>query len=80
MDAFIDFMLQYGYVGMFIAAFAAGSVFPFSSEAVLAGLQLAGMREMPLFLSATIGNCLGSMLNYWIGHLGRNNGKVSGSA
>ena len=71
MDAFIDFMLQYGYVGMFIAAFAAGSVFPFSSEAVLAGLQLAGMREMPLFLSATIGNCLGSMLNYWIGHFGR---------
>ena len=55
---------------MFIASFIAGSVFPFSSEAVMTGLQLAGVSLVPLFLSATTGNVLGSMFNYWIGSLG----------
>ncbi len=56
---------------MFIAAFIAGSVFPFSSEAVMVGLQLAGMAPLPLFLSGTIGNIAGSMFNYGIGSLGK---------
>lgn len=56
---------------MAMAAFIAGSVFPFSSETLLAGLQLAGLRPIPLFISATIGNVLGSMFNYWIGSFGR---------
>lgn len=55
---------------MFIASFIAGSVFPFSSEAVMTGLQLAGVSLVPLFFSATTGNVLGSMFNYWIGSLG----------
>lgn len=71
MDAIIDFIAQYGYAGMFVAAFVAGSVFPFSSEALLVGLQLAGLKPFPLFLSATAGNFLGSMFNYGVGHLGR---------
>ncbi len=71
MDAVIEILLQYGYAGMFVAAFVAGSVFPFSSEAVMVGLQLAGLRAIPLFLSATAGNFLGSMFNYGVGHLGR---------
>lgn len=65
-------MLQeYGYWGMTVAAFLAGSVFPFSSEAVMVSLQLAGLEPWPLFLSATIGNVAGSMFNYWIGTFGR---------
>lgn len=56
---------------MTIAAFLAGSVFPFSSEAVMVSLQLAGLEPWPLFLSATIGNVAGSMFNYWIGTFGR---------
>ena len=56
---------------MGVAAFVAGSVFPFSSETLLAGLQLAGLQPWPLFASATIGNVLGSMFNYWIGTFGR---------
>lgn len=66
----LSVLISYGYLGMFVAAFIAGSVFPFSSEAVMAGLQLAGVPLMPLFLSATTGNVLGSMFNYWIGSLG----------
>ena len=56
---------------MTVAAFLAGSVFPFSSEAVMVSLQLAGLEPWPLFLSATIGNVAGSMFNYWIGTFGR---------
>ncbi len=71
MDTFIEILTQYGYWGMFIAAFIAGSVLPFSSEAVMAGLQVAGLAPLPLFLSGTIGNVAGSMFNYWIGRLGK---------
>ena len=41
----VDFLIQYGYWGMFLAAFLAASVFPFSSEAVMVGLQLAGLEN-----------------------------------
>lgn len=71
MEAFIDFLMQYGYWGMFVAAFIAGSVLPFSSEAVMVGLQLAGLAPLPLFLSGTLGNVGGSMFNYGIGRLGK---------
>lgn len=62
---------DYGYWGMTVAAFLAGSVFPFSSETVMVSLQLAGLEPWPLFLSATVGNVAGSMFNYWIGTFGR---------
>ena len=71
MDDLIQFLTNYGYTGMGVTAFVAGSVFPLSSETVLAGLQLAGLQPWPLFLSATVGNVLGSMFNYWIGSFGR---------
>ncbi len=66
----IDFLVSYGCVGMFFASFLAGSVFPFSSEAVMTALQLIGTPLVPLFVSATVGNVLGSMFNYWVGSLG----------
>jgi membrane protein YqaA with SNARE-associated domain len=71
MDVLIEALESYGYLGMTIAAFLAGSVFPFSSEAVMVSLQLAGLEPWPLFLSATVGNVVGSMFNYWIGTFGR---------
>lgn len=71
MEFLIQLLEEYGYWGMTVAAFLAGSVFPFSSEAVMVSLQLAGLEPWPLFLSATIGNVTGSMFNYWIGTFGR---------
>ena len=71
MDAIILFLMEYGYLGMGVSAFIAGSVFPFSSELVLAGLLLSGLSPWPLFVSATADNVLGSMFNYWVGTLGR---------
>ena len=71
MDAFVDFLLTYGYGGMFAAAFLAGSFFPFSSEAVIAGLRLAGLDVWMLVLCASVGNLLGGMFNYGVGRMGK---------
>ena len=62
---------SWGYWGMFVAAFIAGSVFPFSSEAVLTALLLAGLNPWHLFIAATVGNSGGSMFNYGVGTLGK---------
>lgn len=56
---------------MFVVAFIAGSVFPFSSEAVMLGLLATGADPWQLTLFASVGNVLGSMFNYWVGRMGR---------
>ena len=71
MDALLDFLINYGYWGMLIAAFIAGSFLPFSSEAVMVGLVAAGLEPIPLAIYGTIGNWLGSMFNYGVGRLGK---------
>lgn len=66
-----DFFIQFGYWGMGIAAFIAGSFLPFSSEAVMAALLAATDIDPVLtIVSATIGNVGGSMFNYYIARLG----------
>ena len=67
----LDLLESWGYWGMFVAAFIAGSVFPFSSEAVLTALQLTGLEPIRLFFFATAGNVGGSMFNYAVGTLGK---------
>ena len=71
MDALVDILSQYGYWGMLVAAFMAGSFFPFSSEAVMVAFQAAGLDPWTLIVYGTIGNVLGSMFNYYVGRLGR---------
>lgn len=71
MDIIIDFLTGYGYWGMLLAAFLAGSFFPFSSEAVMVGLAAAGLEPWPLAVYATIGNVLGGLFNYGVGRLGK---------
>ncbi len=73
MDAFIDFLIQWGYLGMFLSAVLAGSVVPFSSEAVLAALVLpsTGLNPVICLIAASVGNLLGSLTCYGMGRLGR---------
>lgn len=70
-DWFISFLVDWGYWGMLVAAFLAGSFFPFSSEAVMVGLQAAGLAPLPLVIYGSIGNVLGSMFNYGVGRQGK---------
>jgi membrane protein YqaA with SNARE-associated domain len=71
MDCFIELLTSYGYWGMLLAAFMAGSFFPFSSEAVMVGLMAAGLDPWVLMVYGTVGNVLGSVVNYCIGRLGK---------
>ena len=71
MDAIIDLLTGYGYMGMLLAAFLAGSFFPFSSEAVMVGLMATGLDPWQLMIYGTIGNVLGSAFNYCVGRLGK---------
>lgn len=71
MDTVITILATHGSVGMFFAAFLAGSFFPFSSEAVMLALLAAGASPSELLLWGTAGNTLGSVFNYGIGSLGR---------
>ena len=70
MDAFIDTLIQllidWGYAGLFISALLAGSIIPFSSELVKVGLNPA-----ICVLAATLGNTMGGMTCYYMGHLGK---------
>ena len=71
MATIMEFLLSYGYMGMLVAAFLAASILPFNSEAVMVGLQAAGLDPIFLIVYGTIGNVLGSMFNYTIGRLGK---------
>lgn len=66
-----ELLTQYGYWGMMLAAFLAGSFFPFSSEAVMVALLAAGLDPMPLIAYGTVGNVAGSMFNYGVGRMGK---------
>ncbi len=73
MDAFIQFLIDWGYLGMFLSAFLAGSIVPFSSEAVLAALVIpsTGLNPWLCLIAATVGNTLGSLTCYAIGRMGK---------
>ena len=69
MEHFFDVLISYGPWGMFIAAFLAGSVLPFSSEVVMAALLAVGVGPWQLLLAASAGNTLGGVTCYYVGRM-----------
>ena len=63
--------LQYGYYGLFSISFLAATILPISSELVFIALLTADFNPMLLLLSATLGNWIGGMTNYYLGYLGK---------
>lgn len=54
--------------GLFVAAFGAATIFPFQSEIVFGAMVLDGTAPLGvLILVASVGNTLGSVVNYWMG-------------
>ncbi|MGN0186992.1 MAG: YqaA family protein [Paludibacteraceae bacterium] len=62
---------EYGYAGLFLAAFLAATILPFSSEIVFSALVLGGLDPWGCVLCATLGNWLGGLTCYWLGHIGK---------
>lgn len=67
----VEFLANYGYYGLFIAAFLAATVLPFSSEIIFTGLVFAGADPWTSVFVATVGNWLGGMSSYYLGYLGK---------
>nr|WP_319947203.1 YqaA family protein [uncultured Shimia sp.] len=56
------------YLGLFSSALIAATLLPMQSEAVLVGLLLAQNQPVgALILVATLGNVLGSLINWYLG-------------
>ncbi len=56
------------YAGLFFIALLSASILPLQSEAVLVGLLLSDNHPVWLLLTvASIGNVLGSLLNWYLG-------------
>lgn len=67
----LDILIECGPLGMFLAAFLAGSFLPFSSEAVMLALMAVGVNPWELIFYGTAGNVLGSVFNYCVGRMGK---------
>ncbi len=67
----MDQLADWGYLGMFISAFLAGSVVPANSELVMSALMALNYDDWMLILFATVGNLLGGMTCYYLGYLGK---------
>ena len=66
MDTFVHLLTDWGYIGMFIAAFWAGTILPFCSEAVLLACIGLGLDPVLSILFTTAGNSLGGITCYWM--------------
>lgn len=67
----MEWLLDLGYVGLFVGAFVAATVVPFSSDVLLVGMLVAGGNLWGCVAVATAGNWLGGLTSYWLGWLGR---------
>jgi membrane protein YqaA with SNARE-associated domain len=56
------------YLSLFFTAFIAATLFPLSSEALLVTLVYQQHPWTVLWLSATLGNTLGSCVNWFLGY------------
>lgn len=54
---------------MFLSAFLAGSILPFSSEVVMVALLAVGVNPWVLFVAASAGNTLGGVSCYCVGRI-----------
>lgn len=66
----MEFLAEWGYVGLFIASFLAATIIPLSSEIVLSILIASNFDFSFSLLIASLGNWLGGISSYGIGRLG----------
>ena len=60
---------EVGLTSVFLISFVAATLLPLGSEpAVFAVIKANPMLFWPVILTATIGNTLGGVINYWIGY------------
>jgi len=63
----MNWIEEYGYLGLFLFSLLAATIIPISSESALIGAILNGLDISFILLWATAGNCLGTLINYFLG-------------
>ena len=61
--------LEWGYLGLALCAFLAGTPIPMNSEVCLSLALANGWPVIPCMLSCIVGNWLGATTNYFLGRL-----------
>ncbi len=67
----MEWLVEYGYLGLFVGAFLAATVIPFSSDVMLVALLAVGADPVIATVVATLGNWLGGLVSYWMGYIGK---------
>ena len=67
-----DWLLTWGYVGLFIVCFLSSSVVPMTSEFLLIAMQQTGYNVWLILIVASTGNYFGSLTSYFVGKYGAN--------
>ena len=66
-----DFVIALGYPGLLIISILAASLVPLSTEVFVILMRSIGYNDWGLLFTASLGNTLGAVLNYYIGLKGR---------
>ena len=67
----MEWLVEYGYIGLFFGAFLAATIIPLSSDVLLVLLLVAGAEPVTAVTSAALGNWLGGLSSYGLGYLGK---------
>ena len=71
-EIMLDFLAEYGLLGLFIGSFLAATVVPFSADVLLVGMLVADVNSaVALLVVATLGNWIGGITSYGIGRAGK---------
>jgi membrane protein YqaA with SNARE-associated domain len=66
----MEWLADYGYLGIFIGSFLAATLVPFSADLLLLGMLYAGGNLITTITIASLGNWLGGLTSYWVGRAG----------
>jgi membrane protein YqaA with SNARE-associated domain len=67
----VNWLLDLGYLGLFVGSFLAATVVPFSADVLLVGMLVAGGSPWIVITIATTGNFIGGLTSYGIGRIGK---------
>lgn len=60
----MEWLLDLGYLGLFLGTFAAGTILTFSSDVLILGMLVAGGDPWICLACATLGNGSGALVSY----------------
>ena len=69
----MNWVEEYGYLGLFLFCLLAATIIPVSSESAFVAAILGKLNISYTLFWATLGNCLGTLINYFAGiFIGKN--------